>query len=154
MYIASVSTFAYHFNYNVILNGHSATFHTHTHTHTHTRVLIFPYPLLQDLVPKGVPVKRTEVLENKVDRMWVSNAFFEWTHVKSSTSDWSKVLTEEKVCSSLDCLWVLVMKHINTHNVRPRDILEPLTPKTKLSDNWFYMHYVKWYLLCANWWLR
>ena len=38
-------------------------------------------------VPKGVQEKRTEVLENKVDRMWVSNAFFEWTHVKSSTSE-------------------------------------------------------------------
>ena len=30
-------------------------------------------------MPKGVEEKRTEVLENKVDRMWVSNAFFEWT---------------------------------------------------------------------------
>ena len=29
-----------------------------------------------DLVPKGVQEKRTEVLENTVDRMWVSNAFF------------------------------------------------------------------------------
>ena len=28
------------------------------------------------LVPKGVQEKRTEVLENKVDKMWVSNAFF------------------------------------------------------------------------------
>ena len=37
--------------------------------------------------PKGVQEKRAEVLENKVDRMWVSNAFFEWTHVKSSTSE-------------------------------------------------------------------
>ena len=35
--------------------------------------------LLYDLVPKGAQEKRTEVLENKVDRMWVSNAFFEWT---------------------------------------------------------------------------
>ena len=65
-------------------------------------------------------------------------------------SDWSKVLTKEKVCSSLDCLWMLVMKHISTHNVQPRDILEPRTPKTKLSDNQFYMHCVKRYLLCAN----
>ena len=40
-----------------------------------------------DLVPKGMQEKRTEVLENKFDRMWVSNAFFEWTHVKSSTSE-------------------------------------------------------------------
>ena len=40
-----------------------------------------------DLVPKGVQEKRTEVLENKVDGMWVSNTFFEWTHVKSSTSE-------------------------------------------------------------------
>ena len=66
-------------------------------------------------------------------------------------SDWSKVSMKEKVSSSLDCLWMLVMKHFNTHNFRPRDILEPLTPKTKLSDNRFYMHCVKRYLLCANW---
>ena len=33
-------------------------------------------PIKYDLVPKGVQEKRTEVLENKVDRMWVSNAFF------------------------------------------------------------------------------
>ena len=33
---------------------------------------------IYDLVPKGVQEQRTEVLENKVDRMWVSNAFFEW----------------------------------------------------------------------------
>ena len=31
---------------------------------------------LYDLVPKGVQEKRTDVLENKVDRMWASNAFF------------------------------------------------------------------------------
>ena len=43
--------------------------------------------LIYILVPKGVQEKRTEVLENKVDRMWVINAFFEWTHVKSSTSE-------------------------------------------------------------------
>ena len=58
-------------------------------------------------------------------------------------SDWSKVSTKEKVTSSLDCLWMLVMKHFNTHNVWPRVISEPLTPKTKLSDNQFYMHCVK-----------
>ena len=40
-----------------------------------------------DLVPKGVQEKRTEVLENKVDRMWVSNAFFWMNTVKSSTSE-------------------------------------------------------------------
>ena len=28
-------------------------------------------------------------------------------------SDWSKVLTKEKVSYSLDCLWMLVMKHFN-----------------------------------------
>ena len=43
--------------------------------------------ILYILVPKGVQEKRTEVLENKVDRMWVINASFEWTHVKSSTSE-------------------------------------------------------------------
>ena len=31
---------------------------------------------IYDLVPKGVQEKRTEVLENKVDRMRVCNAFF------------------------------------------------------------------------------
>ncbi len=65
-------------------------------------------------------------------------------------SDWSKVLMKEKVSSSLHCLRMLVMKHFNTHNVRPRNISEPLTPKTKLSDNQFYMHCVKRYFLCAN----
>ena len=52
---------------------------------------------------------------------------------------------------------MLVMKHFNTHNVRPRNISEPLfalTPKTKLRDNQFYMNCVKRYLLCANRWLR
>ena len=44
---------------------------------------------------------------------------------------------KEKVCSSLHCLLMLVLKHFNTYNVRPRNILEPLTPKTKLRDNWF-----------------
>ena len=58
-------------------------------------------------------------------------------------SDWSKVSMKEKVNSSLDCLRMLVMKHFNTHNVQPRNISEPLTPKTKLSDNRFYMHCVK-----------
>ena len=49
--------------------------------------LAFTEHCIVDLVPKGVQEKRTEVLENKADRMWVSNAFFEWTHVKSSTSE-------------------------------------------------------------------
>ena len=44
--------------------------------------------------------------------------------------------------------------HFNTHNVRPRNISAPLTPKTKLRDNQFYMNCVKRYLLCANRWLR
>ena len=64
-------------------------------------------------------------------------------------SDWSKVSMKEKVCSSLHCLPMLVMKHFNTHNVRPRNLSEPLTPKTKLRDNRFYMNCVKQYLLCA-----
>ena len=37
---------------------------------------IYIYLYIYDLVPKGVQKKRTEVLENKADRMWVSNAFF------------------------------------------------------------------------------
>ena len=65
-------------------------------------------------------------------------------------SDWSKVSTKEKVSSSLDCLWMLVIKHFNTHNVWLRDISEPLTPKTKLNDSRFYMYCVKRYLLCKS----
>ena len=49
----------------------------------HSRCSVTVY----DYMPKGVQEKRTEVLENKVDGMWVSNKFFEWTHVKSSTSE-------------------------------------------------------------------
>ena len=56
-------------------------------------------------------------------------------------SDWSRVSMKEKVSSSLDCLRMLVMKHFNTHNIWPRDISELLTPKTKLSDSRFYMHW-------------
>ena len=69
-------------------------------------------------------------------------------------SDRSKVSTKEKDRSSLHCLPMLVIKHFNTHNIRPRNISEPLTPKTKLRDNQFYMNCVKRYLLCANRWLR
>ena len=65
-------------------------------------------------------------------------------------SDWSKVSIKEKVRSSLHCLPMLVMKHFNTHNIRLMNISEPLTPKTKLRDNRFYMNCVKRYLLCAN----
>ena len=56
--------------------------HVHTHTHTHTLCMHIHAHMdacTYDLVPKGVQEKRTEVLENKVDRMWVSNAVFEWT---------------------------------------------------------------------------
>ena len=60
--------------------------HIYTHTHARTHyVCMFMHihahmdACTYDLVPKGVQEKRTEVLENKVDRMWVSNAFFEWT---------------------------------------------------------------------------
>ena len=48
---------------------------------------------------------------------------------------------------------MLVMKHFNTCNVWSRDTLNPLTPKTKLRDNWFYIHCVKrLYLLWTNHW--
>ena len=40
-----------------------------------------------DLVPKGVQEKRTEVLENTVDRMWVSNAFF-WMNTCGVIDQW------------------------------------------------------------------
>ena len=69
-------------------------------------------------------------------------------------SDWGKVSRKEKVSSSLDCLRMLVMKHFNTCNVRPQNILELLTPKSKLNGNRCYMHCVKRYLHCTNWWLR
>ena len=45
---------------------------------TTVSIVIYIY-IHDDLVPKGAQEKRTEELENKVDRMWVSNAFFEWT---------------------------------------------------------------------------
>ena len=87
-------------------------------------------------------LKTTQTFGNKIKHWRL--------HAVTYHSDWSKVLTKEKVRSSLDCLRMLVIKHFNTHNVRPRYISEPLTPKTKLSDNRFYMHCVKRYLLCAN----
>ena len=45
--------------------------HTHTHTHksTHTHTNPHMHAHMTDLVPKGAQEKRTEVLENKVDRM-------------------------------------------------------------------------------------
>ena len=46
---------------------------------------------------------------------------------------------------------MLVMKHFNTCNVQPRNILELLTPKSKRNDNQCYKHCVKWYLLYTNW---
>ena len=49
--------------------------------------LCVPCTHIYDYMPKSVQEKRTEVLGNKVDRMWVSNAFSEWKHVKSSTSE-------------------------------------------------------------------
>jgi len=49
---------------------------------------------------------------------------------------------------------MLVMKHFNTHNIQLWNILELLTQKSKLNDNRCYMHCIKWYLLCTNWWLR
>ena len=51
-------------------------------------------------------------------------------------------------------LRMLIMKHFNTRNVRLWNVLELLTPKSKLNDNWCYMHCVKRYLLYTNWWLR
>ena len=48
-----------------------------TGPHTHTQIQMFIFMKTQiSIVPKGVQENRTEVLENKVDRMWVSNAFF------------------------------------------------------------------------------
>ena len=38
-------------------------------------------------MPKCVQEKRTEVLENKVDRMWVSNAFF-WVNTYEVIHQW------------------------------------------------------------------
>ena len=56
---------------------------------THIFWLYVPCTHIYDYMPKGVQEKRTDVLGNKIDRMWlwVSNAFSEWTHMKSSTSE-------------------------------------------------------------------
>ena len=74
-----------------------------------------------DLVLKGVQEKRNEVLETKVDRMWVSNAFFEWTHVKSSTSQGRRLccssflrnLTFSVICNSM---LIITQAHITAAN--------------------------------------
>ena len=66
---------------------HSRLFQSHSNIGRHRDKPVQKEKNIYDLVPKGVQDKRTEVLENKADRMWVSNAFFEWTHVKSSTSE-------------------------------------------------------------------
>ena len=73
-----------------------------------------------------------------------------WRLMQWCTTVTSKVSTKEKVSSSLHCLRRLVMKHFNTHNVWPRNISEPLTQKTKLSDNQFYMHCVVISPLCKS----
>ena len=70
------------------------------------------------LVPKGEQEKRTEVLENKVNRMWlfVSNAFFEWTHVKSSTTEGRKQCCSSfprNLTFSLICDKMLNITHYN-----------------------------------------
>ena len=90
-------------------------------------------------------LKTTQTFGSKI-KHW---RLMQWRTTVTGVKFWRK-----KKCSSLDCLRMLVVKHFNTHNVRSRDISEPLTPKTKLSDNRFYMHCVKRYLLCANRWLR
>ena len=72
------------------------------------------------LSAKSVQEKRTEVLENKVDRMWVSNAFFEWTLVKSSTSEgrrqcrssFLRNLTFSVICDKMFEHYTLQQAHI------------------------------------------
>ena len=91
---------------------------------------------LHDFVPKGAQEKRTDVLENKADRMWVSNAFYEWTHVKSSTSEGRR-----QRCSSFlrnlaftESFSVFCDKMLNiTHYNKPTVLLiMQLTVKTQL----------------------
>ena len=41
-----------------------------------TQFVCVIYDFIYDLVPKGVQEKRTEVLENRVDRKWVKNFIF------------------------------------------------------------------------------
>ena len=59
-------------------------------------------------------------------------------------SDWGKFSMKEKVSSSLDCPRTLVMKHFNTHNIQPRNILEILSPPYKLvTEVMFLICYVR-----------
>ena len=51
------------------------------------------FPFLLYMTPKGVQEKRTEVLENKVDRLWVSNAFSECFDLSGTWMKVSKALT-------------------------------------------------------------
>ena len=96
-----------------------------------------------DLVPKGVQEKRTEVLENKVDRMWVSNAFFEWTHVKSSTSE-VLLFVPEKFDFQCD-LWQDV-EHYTLQQAHITVLLiMQLTVKTQLIlQDMIHMSITKW----------
>ena len=54
-----------HMIFRTVINTINITDHTHTHIMGH----IYIYIDIYDLVPKGAQEKRTEVLENKVDRM-------------------------------------------------------------------------------------
>ena len=72
-----------------------------------------------DLVPKGVQEKRTEVLENKVYRMWVSNAFFEWT--REVIHQWREKAVLLFVPDKFDC--VICDKVLNiTHYNKPTSL--------------------------------
>ena len=90
-------------------------------------------------------LKTTQTSGSKI-KHW---CLMQWCTTVTGVKFWQK-----RVSSSPDCLRMLVMKRFNTCNVQSRGILEPLTPKTKLCDNRFYVHCVKQYPLCANRWLR
>ena len=79
-------------------------------------------------------LKTTQTSGSKI-KHW---CLMQWCTTVTGVKFWQK-----RVSSSLDCLRMLVMKRFNTCNVQSRGILEPLTPKTKLCDNQFYVHCVK-----------
>ena len=98
-------------------------------------------------MPKGVQEKRTGVLENQVDRMWVSNAFFEWTHgevIRQQREMAVLLFVPEKFDFQYD-LWQYV-EHYTLQQAHITVLLiMQLTAKTQLTlQDVIHMSITKW----------
>ena len=118
----------------------------------HLIILLLLYLICFYLVPKGVQEKRTEVLENKVDRMLVSKAFFEWTHVKSSTSEGRRQCCSSFLINLTQCdLWQYV-EHYTLQQAHITVLLiMQLTVKTQLIlQDVIHMSITKWIVVLCH----